>query len=170
MEIIIEKVQPYSLDEFWQVFNESIRQDFPGYSKAVIDHFLNKIYTKAAYQYWLLNNWKIIYVAKLDKVGIIGFAVIDRPYGGVCFLRWLGVLSQYRGKGAGTSLIKAWVKYAKEYGCHKIEVAGQPEAKGFYEKCDLDYEGKRNFSYFGIDQYIFGKALGQPSDLAMIKE
>lgn len=170
MEIVIEKVNETSLDEFWQVFSESIRQDFPGYSKAVIDHFLNKVYTKSAYQYWLTNNWKIIYVAKLEEAGIIGFAVIDRPYGGVCFLRWLGVLSPYRGKGAGTSLIKAWMNYAKEYGCHKIEVAGQPEAKVFYEKYGLDYEGKRNLSYFGINQYIFGKVLGQPSDTVMIKE
>ncbi len=84
--------------------------------------------------------------------------------------RWLGVKKEYQKQGIGHQLIEAWIGLAKKQGCHKIEVASQPEAKGFYEKAGLTLEGKRISSYFGIDQYLFGKVIGQQNDSAMTKE
>lgn len=169
MEITVEELQLTDLDAFWQVFEVVTRYDFPFYSPKVIEHFLVRTYTKAIYHYWLTTNWKVIFVAKAEGK-IIGFAVIDKPYGGVCFLRWLGVLKEYRHLGAGKSLINAWLEYAKNYGCHKAELAAQLPAKEFYQKCGLSLEGERKMSYFGIDQPIFGKVLGPPKDEVMIKE
>lgn len=169
MEIIVERLQLADLDGFWQVFETVIRHDFPFYSSTVIDHFINRTYTKASYHYWLTTDWKIIYVAKAENK-TIGFAVIDKPYGGVCFLRWLGVLKEYRGLKAGTKLINTWLDYAKNFGCHKAELAAQLPAKEFYQKCGLDLEGERKLSYFGIDQPIFGKVLGLPKDEVMVVE
>lgn len=168
MEIKIEKLQPRDLDAFWQVFSQVLRSDFPGYTKAVINYFLNRIYTKKAFNYWLLSSWKIVLVAKLEE-RIVGFAVLDKPYGGVCFCRWLGILKGFRNKGIGKRLIKEWINYATSLGCHKVELASQPEAKDFYKKCNLDLEGKRQMSYFGIDQFIFGKVIGKPKDEAMTR-
>lgn len=174
MEIIIERLQLAELDSFFQIFSELLQKDFPVYSKAVINYFLIKTYSKSAYHYWLTTGWKIVLIAKnadakdaKNRGEIIGFAVIDKPYGGVCFLRWLGVLEQFRHQGAGEKLINTWISYAKNYGCHKVELASQPEAKDFYQKCGLNLEGERQFSYFGINQPIFGKVIGRPSDLVM---
>lgn len=166
MEIIIERLQLAELDSFFQIFSELLQKDFSVYSKTVINYFLIKAYSKSAYHYWLTTGWKIIFVAKKEDY-IIGFSVIDKPYGGVCFLRWLGVLEQFRHQGAGEKLINTWISYAKNYGCHKVELASQPEAKDFYQKCGLNLEGERQFSYFGINQPIFGKVIGRPSDLVM---
>ena len=169
MEIKIDKLQIKDLDEFWEVFSQVMRKDFPGYTKAVVDYFLNKIYTKYNFSHWLNVNWKSIFTAKFDNK-IIGFAVLDKPYGGVCFCRWLGVLTEFRNKGVGKELIEKWINYAKDYGCHKIEVSSQPEASVFYKKVGLKLEGKRKLSYFGIDQYIFGKVIGEPNNMAIVRD
>ena len=146
------------LHPFWLLFKEVLETEFPGYSKDTVSNFLNKLYTEASYRYYLENDLKSILVAR-DNGEMIGFAVIDEPYGGVSLLRWLGVKKQYQKKGIGKQLIRVWLETAVKQGCHKAEVAAQPEAKEFYAKSGLELEGYRKQSYFGIDQYLFGKAL-----------
>lgn len=169
MNIKIEKLLFKDLSVFWQLFAQTIKQDFPGYSPKVVEYFLTRMYSQYNFQQWLMTGWKIVLAAKIENK-IAGFAVLDKPYGGVCFLRWLGVQPAYRKKGVGKKLIAEWEAYGRKYGCHKIEVAGQPGAKKFYQKVGLRLEGKRELSYFGIDQYIFGKVIGQPKDEIMIKD
>lgn len=174
-DIVIEQLQANDLEAFWQVFKKVLENDFPGYSQKVIDFFLYKAYSQANFRYWLETNWKIVFIAKKnlplwEKGKIAGFVVLDRPYGGVCFVRWLGVLKEERKKGIGKRLIKASIDFALDYGCHKIELAAQPNAKKFYKKIGLKLEGKRDLSYFGIDQYIFGMVLDKPNEEIMIKE
>lgn len=151
---------------FWPVFSEVLKYQFPGYSETVVKYLLEKIYTLYAFEYWLKIGEKTI-IAAYDRDKIVGFAVIDRAYGGVSFCRWLGVLPEFQRKGIGKKLINEWTNIAINSGCHKIEVASQPEAKDFYQKSGLKLEGKRELSYFGIDQYIFGKVIGKPNDLVM---
>ena len=169
VKIKIESLRREELSSFWAVFAKLLQNDFPGYSKAVVDYFLNKTYSQKNFDYWLSTGWKIILVAKLRNK-IVGFAVLDKPYGGVCFCRWLGVLKGFRNRGVGKKLIEKWISCAKNYGCHKVEVASQPEARGFYKKCNLNLEGERKLSYFGINQYIFGRIIGYPSDIVMTKD
>lgn len=168
MNIKTEKLNLQELDLFWQVFEKVLSQDFPGYSQKVVDYFLEKLYNKASFNHWLNSGLKTVLIAKTESGKVVGFAVLDKPYGGVCFCRWLGVLKEYRKQGAGKKLIQAFLNYAKRSGCHKLELASQPKAKEFYEKCNLNLEGTRKLSYFGIDQYIFGKVIGKPDDIVMI--
>jgi ribosomal protein S18 acetylase RimI-like enzyme len=176
MEVSIEKLTLQNLDAFWELFAQTIRHDFPGYSQSVVDYFLTRMYSQYNFQQWLMTGWKIILAAYAKAAKgencekIVGFAVLDKPYGGVCFLRWLGVRPEYRKKGVGKKLIFEWEKYSRGDGCHKIEVASQPEAKKFYQKAGLRLEGKRRQSYFGIDQYIFGKVIGRPDDVIMTRD
>ena len=169
MKLKVEKLQAQDLDEFWQVFSQVLQNDFPGYSKAVVDYFLNKVYTRTNFSHWLSTGWKVVLAAKLENSRIVGFAVIDKPYGGVCFCRWLGVLKEFRNKGIGKRLIEEWIKYAENYGCHKVEITSQTTAEKFYKKIGLKQEGRRTLSYFGIDQIIFGKVIGRPKDEVMTK-
>ncbi|PIS09133.1 hypothetical protein COT75_03110 [Candidatus Beckwithbacteria bacterium CG10_big_fil_rev_8_21_14_0_10_34_10] len=169
MTVRIEKLIYKDFEEFYKLYSLTLENDFPGYTKPVIDYFLNKIYTREALINWLSSGWKIVFIAK-NQEKILGFAMLDKPYGGVCFCRWLGVLKKARKKGIGKKLINAWLDFSKSYGCHKVEIASQPESREFYEKCNLELEGKRNLSYFGINQYIFGKTIGQPDDEVMTKD
>lgn len=153
---------------FHPVFSKVIAEEFPGYSKKVIEYLVLNMYSIPNYHYWIENKLKTVFIAK-DKETIAGFAVVDKPYGGVSFLRWLGILKHYQNKGYGSELVAHWLQTAADQGCHKAEVTAQPEAKGFYEKMGLKLEGLRNKTYFGIDQYLFGKVLGNPNDTIMIK-
>ncbi len=158
MNYQISKLQISELHTFWLLFKEVLENEFPGYTKETISTFLEKLYTESSYRYYLENNLKTILVVK-DATAIIGFSVIDEPYGGVSLLRWLGVKKEYQKQGVGRQLISSWLDFAFKQGCHKAEVAAQPEAKEFYTKSGLELEGHRKKSYFGIDQYIFGKIL-----------
>ncbi len=168
MDFTIEPITSPDISAFWRIFKEVLETQFPGYSKKVVRYFLEKVYSEKAFVLFLQTHQKDILVAKSGK-DVIGFAVIDAPYGGVSLCRWLGVKPDYQRKGVGTGLIQAWLELAVSQGCHKAEVAGQPDAKEFYEKVQLTLEGKREKSYFGIDQYTFGKVLGPVNDDVLIK-
>lgn len=165
---MIDHLQEKDVRKFWILFKEVLNESFPGYSNEIINYFTEKIYTPRMYQYWVQQKNKTI-LAAWNNEDIVGFAVIDSPYGGVSLCRWLGVKKEYQKKGIGTALIKVWQKIAQEQGCHKIEVAAQPTARLFYEKAGLLLEGKRESSYFGIDQYLFGKVIGSPNNKVMIE-
>lgn len=157
-DIAVEKLLLSEVKAFWVVFRQILESDFPGYSKETTQLFLEKYYSEANYRYFLEHSLKTILVAKFESQ-IIGFAVVDEPYGGVSLLRWLGIKKEFQKKGIGKRVIQSWLKLAVSQHCHKAEVASQPEARDFYRKTGLILEGHRVKSYFGIDQYIFGKVL-----------
>lgn len=168
MEYSIKTLRSDKVSDFFPVFSYILEQEFPIYEKNTVRYFLNKVYPKINFVYWIDNGLKTVLIAQ-SQSQIIGFAVIDEPYGGVSLCRWLGVLSNYQKKGIGTALVKAWITLAINAGCHKIELASQPKAKEFYEKAGLVLEGMRKLSYFGSDQYVFGKIIGTPNE-TMIKK
>ena len=168
MNAEIEILKKEDVGEFYSIFVQALKTIFPCYSQKITDFFVNKIYTPANFIYWVNNNLKTIILTK-EKNEIIGFMVIDQPYGGVSFCRWLAVLPKHQKKGLGKQLIEAWFVFAKSQGCHKVELASQPLAKTFYEKVGLTLEGERKLSYFGADQFVFGKIIGKPEESAMTK-
>jgi len=178
MEFKIGKLKIAELPQFHRVFTELMREGFD-YAPKIKKYFITHRYTIANFKYWLKNDYKGVLLADLKRVQpsrglnplqeIIGFLVYDEAYGGVLLCRWLGVLKKYRGQGAGKMLIEQAVREAKVLGCHKVEVAGQLNAKKFYEKCGFKLEGMREKSYFGEDQYLFGKVVGEMEEDLIIR-
>ena len=158
MNINIQKISPSQIPQFYQVFRQVMGEGFD-YTPRIKKYFITRRYTIANFKYWLENDYKGVFV--VEEKDIIGFLVYDMPYGGVLLCRWLGVLKEYRGEGAGRMLIEQAVREARVLGCHKIELAGQLKAKKFYEKCGFKMEGFREKSYFGEDQYLFGRVIGE---------
>lgn len=168
MNIQIHHLDYTNLNNFHSLFSEILSTEFPGYSEKVVKYFLEKIYTRNAFSYWITQHSKTVFIASVDNA-LAGFTVIDEPYGGVSFCRWLGVKKDFQNHGIGSLLIQNWFQIATQQDCHKVELAAQPEAKGFYEKVGLILEGERKQSYFGINQYLFGKVLKTPSDDQMVR-
>jgi len=158
--MIISSLKPENLANFFPFFEKLMRENFLFYHSKVIDYFLTKIYSQQNLYYQLKNNQRIILVAYQDKQPL-GFAMIDEPYGGVSFLRWLAVSKNQQGKGIGKALVFEWEKIAKNQGCHKMELAAYPLVSSFYEKCGFEKEGPRKMSYFGINQVVMGKIIGR---------
>lgn len=168
MKLEIVLLNKEAVGSFYPIFATTMKTVFTCYSPKIIDFFINKVYTPVNLIYWLNNNLKTVVIAKEgDK--ILGFAMIDQPYGGVSFCRWLGVLKKHQKKGIGRKLVQAWEKLAKSQSCHKIELASQPLARKFYEKVGLKLEGERKLSYFGTDQFIFGKIIGKPNEDQIVR-
>lgn len=167
MKVTVSPLPSREVDLFFPVFAQVLQTEFPQYTKNVVRYFLEKIYSRINFIYWLDNRLKTIFIARDETGKIIGFAIVDEPYGGVSLCRWLGVLREHQRKGAGRALMEAWTKLAVSQGCHKVELAAQPDAKVFYEKIGLELEGYRKLSYFGCDQYSFGKVIGKAKDEVM---
>jgi len=156
----ISSLNPEKLKDFFPFFEKLMRENFLFYHSKVIDYFLTKIYSQQNLYYQLKNNQRIILVAYEDKQSL-GFAMIDEPYGGVSFLRWLAVSKNQQGKGIGKALVFEWEKIAKNQGCHKMELAAYPLVSSFYERCGFEKEGLRKMSYFGVNQVVMGKIIGR---------
>lgn len=169
MKIKVLSITESDVDIFWKLFAEILLTQFPGYSQNVQSFMLEKMYTRNSFIYWLQNSIKTVLLAYANDQPV-GFMVIDEPYGGVSFCRWLGIKKRYQKKGIGTILIQQWLDMAHELGCHKVEVASQPAAREFYKRIGLTEEGFRKCSYFGIDQYAFGKVIGEPTDEVMTRK
>lgn len=150
---------------FHRLFADVLSHDFPGYTPAIVDFFLHHVYTPPNIAYFMNAGATII--GAWEKGDLIGFAFIDKPYGGVSMCRWLGVEQGKRHQGTGRSIVAAWKGMAADARCHKLELAGQPDARGFYEKAGFKQEGTRLSSYFGIDQHLFGMILGTPDTGSM---
>jgi len=166
--MIIAYLKPKDIDGFFPFFEKLMRENFAFYHPKVIDYFLTKIYTQQNLYYQLKNGYRTIFVAYQEKEPL-GFAMIDQPYGGVSFLRWLAIAKNQQGKGVGKALIFEWEKIAKSQGCHKMEVAAYHLIASFYEKCGFKKEGLREISYFGINQVLMGKMIGELNIEKIIK-
>lgn len=167
MEIEIEKLSYQDIETFCKVFYSVLEKEFPGYDHKIINYFKNYAYTPGHFRYWISEEQKTILIARKNGQ-IAGFAVIDGQYGGVSLCRWLGILPQYQKQGIGKQLMYMWEKIANAQSCHKLELAAQESAKGFYEKAGLKLEGKRELSYFGVSQFIFGKVIAKPNIKSMV--
>lgn len=169
MKYTIETVSVHELSSFFKVFQEVLTHEFTQYQPHIIRYLLTSIYNLTNFTYWLENNLKIIFVAKNTDGTIVGFAVIDEPYGGVSLCRWLGIANTYQKKGIGKALVTKWLNLATSQKCHKVELAAVTSAKEFYKKAGLELEGLRKLSYFGADQYVFGKIIGKLNDASIIR-
>ncbi len=166
--IIIKQLQLKDLFDFYPSFKEIILNEFPYYHPKIRQYFVEKIYNLKTIKYWLETKQKIILVALIDNK-IVGFAMIDLPYGGVSFLRWLGIKKDFQKKGIGKKLVEEWEKLASIWQCHKIELATYLTIVGFYEKLGFQKEGIRKLSYFGIDQFMMGKVINKINIDAIVK-
>lgn len=164
----ITYLESKDLDQFYEVFVNVLHTQLSGYSSKVLNYLTTQIYPRHAFALWLTDGSRIIITTKENKT-TVGFAVLDRPYGGVSHCRWLGVAPEHQRKGIGTKIVIEWIRYAKSVGCHKIELAGHPQARGFYEAIGLESEGKKQTSYFGVDLYMFGKVIGEPDEHSMTR-
>ncbi len=164
----IKNLNLKDLPQFYPLFKEIIVNEFPYYHQKICQYFVEKVYHFEAIRYYLEKKQKIILVALIEDE-MIGFGMIDLPYGGVSFLRWLGVKKEFQKKGAGKQIVLEWEKLARNFGCHKIELATHITTVGFYQKLGFKKEGLRKLSYFGIDQILMGKVIGKVDIEAIVK-
>lgn len=161
--MVIKQATTLDIDPFYKLFSEVMHEGYAGYSPKLINHFLTKDYSKQQFYLWLERFFRNIYLA-LDSGEVIGFIIGDYTYGGVGFISWLGVRPDYRKKGVGTSLYKAYEDFAIEKKAHLIELYTYPKVADFYLRLGFKQTGEREQGYFGQKNLIMNKRLGDWDD------
>lgn len=161
MEIRIEKIKAKDVPKISSHYTEWIDNLFPEYPENVRKRMIKKIYNKKH----LLEEVKrdgIILTAYLGKE-LVGMFVADPPLGGLSYSLWLMVGSAFQGRGIGKALLKKWEEEAKKQGCHNLRVEADHRNVGFYEKVGFKLIGMEKKGYFGTDNYLFQKIIGEPN-------
>lgn len=163
----IQKVNESEVELFHKIFTTVLKEGFPEYSLALINFFVKKDFSPEEVRRKVRNGDYHVLVAE-EGGEIIGFLVFEKPYGGVSYCPWLGILKDVRGKGVGSALMKEWEKEVLSLGGHKLMLLTQAEKnRGFYKKCGFKEEGFEEKSWFGLDAWKFGKVIGKPNSKAI---
>jgi len=138
---------------FLKFFRNSVKTQFPEYSKKSIDFLLKKEWTKKKIENSLKEKY-VLYLLAFEKENIIGYLIGEPPFAGVSSVYWLAVDEKYQGKGIGTKLINKFIFLVKKKGAHKVNLSvTNKDNISFYEKLGF---GNINFvkkDYFGLDTY-----------------
>lgn len=168
-QIRIRELTLKDIDKFFDSFKEVLRKDFPYYSKRLRDYFINKDYSKKVFAKNLKEKKRAIFVA-WTRGKVVGFLVVNRPYGGVSFAPWLGVEKDFQRKGIGRKLMAFWEEWAKKKGAHSLLISTSDNRnKDFYLKCGFKYFGTEGKTWFGLKHHSFGKLIAEPDEDKFLK-
>ncbi len=148
------------LDEFYQVFSELMHEGYADFPLELREYFLSKDYPQASFSFWLERNVRKILVA-LEDDKIAGFLIGDHTYGGVGFISWLGVLPSFRRRQFASALLQEYEKYAKSKNAHLLELFAGNNVKAFYERLGFTCVGHREHGYYGQENNIMDKVIGE---------
>lgn len=170
-KILIKKITPRALDDFYSFFKKNLPGLFPEYNKREIKFILNNRWgwSKKRYSELLKDEDRII-LAAYDGKKIVGTLDAEPPVTGLSECEWIMVASGYQGQGIGRRLLKEYEKVLKKMGGHIIFV-DDPEgrARSFYLKNGFKKTGYIPKGWLGKDAYIFTKLIQNPKPKNYLK-
>jgi len=168
-QVLIKKATLKDLDKFYKFFSRSIKTQFPEYSFATCRFFVEFESPKESFKKWLEKDQKLLLLATVNGK-IVGYLLAASPYGGVSMANWIVVDDKYQRKGIGSKLLQEWEKEAKKQGAHKLHLWTDKRNVEFYKKRGFIYIGMVPESWFGADDCIFFKAIGEPKEKNYLRE
>lgn len=166
--MVVTDLNSDNIEQFYQLFCQLMKEGYDNFSPALQKHFIEKDYPLKNWYYWMEKDLRKVLLAWEDEL-LVGFLVGDHSYGGVAFITWLGVVSDYRGKGIGSSLLLHYQEYVEGRHAHLLELYTFPKVKAFYEKHGFKQVGMREQGYYGRKNVIMDKKLAD-WDEAVLKE
>src|SRR5438105_15933002 len=107
----IIKVDTRNFEDFYAVFNKSVRTQFSHYTPATIAFYLEEDYPKKWLKDQIEKNKGIALIVRKRKEKLtVGYLFFSKNYGGVSFAHWLGVDPQFQNQGIASSLLGEWEK------------------------------------------------------------
>ena len=162
-EIIINKAITEDLNSFYDFFQKKLKENFSDeYTPRTIAHFIEKTFTKEATSKSIKNC--NLFLAK-DGKKIVGFLFkLDPQKYGVDYTDWLVVDEDYRGRGIGSNLLKAWEKDALKKGAHCLMIMTEQRNVDFYKKRGFIYMGRIPKGWAGAEDIYFYKPIQEPKE------
>ena len=152
---------PKSL-KLYQTFSQVLKKDFPNYSPQLKDYFLTKEVGPEKIKKILKDKSYEILIAE-EEGEVVGFLFMEKPYGGVSYCAWVGVVEEMKKRGVGRKLMEFWEEEAIKKGCHKLMLLTQTASnRNIFPRYGFREEGFEEKSWFGLNAWIFGKVIGGP--------
>lgn len=157
MEIEIRELRKENDLALDALYSEITKVAYPEYSPKVIEFFLSDVQKKK----WL--NLPIRLGAFAGNT-LVGFLLAEKPFGGVMFISWLAIKQDYRGKGIGKKLLEEITQKANKLFVHNLHLRCDKRNLPFYQKAGYEQFGLDKKGYFGTDDYLMKKVLGEPNE------
>ncbi len=161
IKIKIKKATIRDLNPFWELFSESVKNQFPEYSPKTKNFFLKKAFSKKELRKDLKYK-NIIILLALSGREMAGYLLGLRPYGGVSYISWIAVKNSFQNKGIGSRLLKEYEFLAQKQGVHKIHLWTDERNLKFYKKEGYKLVGCIPQNYFGANDWLFYKKIQKP--------
>ena len=155
-----------NMDQFYSIFINILNSEFPEYTPKQIDYFINILYPVHNVKRMILGNLRKIFVAEKNNE-IVGFLMADQTYGGVGFISWFGILSEFRKQGIGAKMVEEYEKFCRTKNAHLIEVYTFPRIVPFYEKIGFHKVGVRPKGYFGVPNVIMDREIIKKTETSL---
>ena len=156
--IKIDNLSKEESDRYSRLLSTIFNESFNNYPENAQKYFL---------EYWRKKNLEehiskedmILLVAK-DGEKLVGYLIGKIHPSGNSSIRWLGVLSNYKGQGIGRNLVKRYEKWAAGKGAKKIIVStANFNNERFYLNLGFTELSKRAKNDWGMSKLVFVKRI-----------
>lgn len=163
MNVKIEVIDKELLDNFYNLFLNSILTEFPQYSKNVQKYMLRKPWSKESFKMMIESNRNLFLGAWIDEK-CVGILYAQYPVGGVSFCTWIMVDKAFQKKGIGTQLLTAWERIILEKGGHFLYLYANIRNVPYYKKMGFTSIGVMEKAWYGNSVNVFTKLLQEPKE------
>ncbi len=160
--ILIRKLSKKDRSSLEKVYTETVKSEFPEYSKKVLDNFATKKYRTRVLS--LPTQ-----LGAFEKGRLVGYLLAEKPAGGVVYIAWLAVIKEQQKKGIGTKLLEKFEKISRQAGVHNIQFDTNERNIGYYKSRGYELVGLDKKGYYGVDHYILKKLIQEPKEENYLK-
>jgi len=167
MRMRIEKIRKQDLPSFYSLFKKAIHEDFREYSPEVAS-FQIKRHRKSNLLRWIKQGEEYVFLAKTNQGKVAGILVAQRIVGGVSNCDWLIITKEFRHQGIGTKMLKYWENWIKRNKGHILTLTCARRNVDFYKKFGFKEYGYMQEGYFGNNEYLLFKRIGDWDKASLI--
>ncbi len=162
-DVKIRKIKLEDLDDFYTLFSNWVRTQFPEYDEKMVNYLLaNKnAYTKENYREKIKKQTRFLIGAFVNNK-ITGMLDAAPPNTGLSFCSWLIVDPDMQKRGIGKKLLKEWEEEMKKQGVHALYLVSDDRNITYYEKLGFTHIGKFKKAWFGVDTNYLSKQIQEP--------
>lgn len=154
----IRRLSLKDFPQFLALYDKALKEDFPEYQPKVAEIYRKHVFNKKYFKK-VIRDKENPFFGAFAKDRLVGFLNVISEFGGAVRFQWLIINKDYRGKGAGMTLLKRAEDWALKHKSHYAYLYTAKETISYYEKRGYRYVGVMRKTWFGVDEYIMEKLL-----------
>lgn len=159
----ILKAKNSDFEKFYHLFgkllaNESYRYPTDTFPYIISEEFISRNTLKSE----IAKGTRPLYIAYSNDE-LVGYLLTMKPFAGVGFGDWFGVINSHRNQGIGTRLLTKWEEDIAKQGAHSLYLWTTDNNISYYKKRGFILGGNFPKSWFGMDHFLFYKNLHMSS-------